>query len=57
MRLHYIPVMAISLFLNRISLEGDSRGSAMTNNKKLIDVTASPGQICHSFTNENEYQT
>ena len=38
-QLHYIPVTAFSytdLFLDRISLEWDSRGSAMTNHKKLI---------------------
>ena len=39
MQLHYIPVRAFSqtdLFLDRISLELDSHGSAMTNQKKLI---------------------
>ena len=29
------------LFLDQISLKEDSRGSAMTNHKKLVDVTAS----------------
>ena len=44
MQLHYISVTVFSqtdLFLDRISLEQTSRGSAMTNHKKLIDVTAS----------------
>lgn len=42
-KLRYIPVTAfflqIDLFLDRISLKWHSRGSAMTNYKKLIDVT------------------
>ena len=39
MQLYYIPVTAFSLadlLLDRISLEWDSRGSAMTNHKKLM---------------------
>ena len=42
MQLHCIPITAFSLtdlFLDRISLEWDSLGSAMTNHKKLIGVT------------------
>ena len=41
MQLLCISVMAFletDLFLDRIPLEGDSRGSAMTNHKKLIDL-------------------
>ena len=55
MRLHYIPVTAFQqtdLFLDRISLALDSRGSAMTNHTKLIDVTASLDRNCFSFTKE-----
>ena len=59
MQLHYIPVTAFSqtyfhsdLFLDRNSLEWDSHGSAMTNHKKLIDVTASLDRNCLSFTKE-----
>ena len=51
MQLHYIPVMAFSwtnLFLDRISLQWDSRGSAKTNHKKLIDATASLDRNCLS---------
>ena len=58
MQLHYISVTAFSytdLFLERISLEWDSRGSAMTNHKKVIDVTASLDGSCLSFTKENVY--
>ena len=36
MQFHYTHVTA---FIRRISLEWNSRGSAMTNHKKLIDVT------------------
>ena len=42
MLLHYVPVAAFSdtdLYFDRISLEWDSRGGAMTKQKKLIDVT------------------
>ena len=42
MQLHYISVTAFSstdLFLDRIYFEWDSRGSAITNHKTLIDVT------------------
>ena len=44
MQLHYIYISVTAftytdLFLERISLERESRGSAMTNHKKLIDVT------------------
>ena len=58
MQLHYIPVKAFSLtdlFLDRISLEWDFRGSAMTNDKKLIDVTASLDRNCLSFTKEKVF--
>ena len=55
-KLHYIPVAAFSqtdLFLDRISLELDSRGSAMANHKKLIDVTASLNRKCLSSNTKN----
>ena len=55
MQVHYIPVIAFSLadlFLERISLEWDFHGSAMTSHKKLIDVSASLDQNCLSFTLE-----
>ena len=41
MQLHYIPITAFSWtdFLDRISLDWDFHGSAMTNHKKLIDFT------------------
>ena len=58
MQLHYISVTAFSytdLFLELISLEWDSRGSAMTNRKKVIDVTASLDRSCLSFTKEKVY--
>ena len=58
MQLHYIPVTAFSytdLFLDRISSELDSHGSAMTNHKTLIDVTASLDRNCLSFTKEKVY--
>ena len=51
--MHYIPVTAVSwtdLFLDRISLDWESRGSAMTNHKKLICVTASLDRNRLSFT-------
>ena len=54
-QLPYIPVSAFlqtDLCLNRIFLEWDSRGSAMTNHKKLIDVTLSLDRNCLSFTKE-----
>ena len=57
-QLYYIPVTACALtdlFLDRISLEWDSRESAMTNHKKLIDVTASLDRNCLSFTKEKVY--
>ena len=41
-QLHYVPVTAFSdtdIYFDRISLEWDSRGGAMTNHKKLIGVT------------------
>ena len=43
------------LFLDRISLEWDSRGSAMTNHKKLNDVTWSLDRNCLTFTKEKVY--
>ena len=59
MQLRNIPVAAFSntnLFLDRISLEWDSRGIAMTNHKKPIDVTASLDRNCLSqFTKETVY--
>ena len=58
MQLHYIPVTAFSqtgLLLDRISSELDSHGSAMTNHKTLIDVTASLDRNCLSFTKEKVY--
>ena len=58
MQLYYIPVTAFSqtdLFLDLIPLEWDSRGSAMTNYKKVIDVTASLDRNCLSFTEEKVY--
>ena len=42
MQLHYIPVEAFSLtdlYLDWISQEWDSSGSAMTNHKKLILIS------------------
>ena len=58
MQLYRIPVTAFSkndLFLDRISLEWDSRGSAMANHKKVIDVTASLDGNCLSLTKEKIY--
>ena len=58
MQLHYIPVTVFSetdLFLDRISSELDSRGSAMTNHKTIIEVTASLDRNCLSFTKEKVY--
>jgi len=58
MQLHYIPVMAFSLtdlLQEQISLEWDSRGSTMTNHKKLNDVTASLDRNCVAFTKEKVY--
>ena len=58
MQLHYISVTTFSLtdlFLDRISSELDSCGSAMTNHKTLIDVTASLDRNCLSFTKEKVY--
>lgn len=58
MQLHYISVATFSyndLFLYRISLEWDSRVSAMTNHNKLIDVTALLDQNCRSFVKEKVY--
>ena len=55
MQLHYTSVTAFSytdLFLERISLEWDSRASAMTNHKTLINVTASLDRSCFSFAKE-----
>ena len=58
MQLHYISVTAFSLtdlFLDRIYFERDSRGSAITNHKTLIDVTALLDRNCLSFTKEKVY--
>ena len=58
MQLHYIPVTAFSytdLFLDRISLEWDSRGSAMTSHKKLIDVNASLDRNCESLSQKKRF--
>ena len=55
MQLHCIAVTAFSktdLFLDWISLERDSHGSAMTNYKKIIDFNASLDRNCLSFTKE-----
>ena len=43
------------LFLNRIYFEWDSPGSAITNHKTLIDVTALLDRNCLSFTKEKVY--
>ena len=43
------------LFLDRIYFEWDSRGSAITNHKTLIDVTALLDWNCLSFTKEKVY--
>jgi len=53
----YFPVTAFSqtdLFLDRISSELDSHESAMTNQKTLIDVTASLDRNC-LFIKEKVY--
>ena len=58
MQLNYISVTAFSqtdLFLDRIYFEWDSRGSAITNHKTLIDVTVSLDRSYFSFTKENVY--
>ena len=58
MQLHYNPVTTFSytdLFLDRIYLERDSRGSAITNHKTLIYVNASLDRDCLSFTKEKVY--
>ena len=58
MQLHYISVTAFSwtdLFLDRVPLEQDSRGSAMANHKELIDVTASLERNCLYYRKENVY--
>ena len=58
MQLHYIPVTAFSetdSFLDRDSSELDSHGSAITNHKTLIDVTATLDRNCLSFTKEKLY--
>ena len=50
MQLNYIPVTAFSstdLFLDRIYIEWDSRGSAIANHKKLIDVTGPELPLFH----------
>ena len=55
MLLRYISVTTFSYtdpFLNRISLDWNSRGNAMTNDKKIIDVTTSIDRDCRSFTKE-----
>jgi len=56
MQLHYIPTRRFyKPIYFRISLELDSRGSAMTNHNKLIDVTASMVRNYLSFTKEKVY--
>ena len=58
MQLNYIPVTVFSstdLFLDRIYIEWDSRGSAITNHKKLIDVIASLDRNCLCSTEEKVY--
>ena len=50
-QLHHISVTVFAKtgwFLDRISLEWDYRGSIMTNQEKLIDVTASLDRNCLS---------
>ena len=60
MKLRYIPVKAflqIDLFLDRISLEWDSRGSGMTpiTRNLIIDLNASLDRNCLSLTKEKMY--
>ena len=58
MPLDYIPLTSFSyadLFLDRISLEWDSRAIVITNYKGEIDVTASLDRNCLSFTAEKVY--
>ena len=58
MQLHYLPVAKFSWtdsLLDRISLEWDSRGSAMTNHNQLNDDTASLDRNCPTFTKEKVY--
>ena len=58
MQLHYIPVTAFSqsdLILDPISREWDSRGTAMANHNKLVDIIASLDQNWLSFTKEKVY--
>ena len=58
MQLNYIPVTAFSLtdlFLDRIYFEWDSRGSANTNHKTLIDANVSLDRNYLSFTKEKVY--
>ena len=43
------------LILDRTCVEWDSRGSAMTNHKKLIDVTASLDRNCPLFHEKKAY--
>ena len=58
MQLNYILVTAFSwtdLFLDPIYIEWDSRGSAKTKHKTLIDVTESLDRNCLSLTEEKVY--
>ena len=57
-QLHYISATAFSstdLFLDRIYFDWDSRGSAITYHKTLIDVAALLDRNCLSFTKEKVY--
>ena len=49
------PMSRSMQFLDWIYIEWDSRGSAITNHKTLIDVTASLERNCLSFTKEMVY--
>ena len=58
MQLNYTPVTAFSLtdfFLDRMYFEWDSRGSAKTNHKTLIDANVSLDRNYLSFTKEKVY--
>mgnify|MGYP007058648762 CR=1 FL=1 len=55
MQLHYIPFTAFFRERFRISSGLDSHGSAMTNHKTLIDVTASLDRNYLSLKKEKVY--
>ena len=52
--LTFDPYTTLDLFHPK-QFEWDSRGSVMTNHKKLIDVTVSLDRKCPSFTKEMVY--